>query len=139
MIAGNAPTHEPFMTLSHDLDSFEVLERESGDSVLGFLAGLAGLQDEMVLTCERAESLAALNGTLLFVLTGEAGFRLLGHFGKCDEGGKIDCTLRFDSRTYAELKKGSLSPQDAFLTGRVEVDGDMEMAIALALAALSTD
>ena len=43
MAAEKSAVHPPFMTLIHDLAAFEVLEQESGDSVLGFLGGLAGL------------------------------------------------------------------------------------------------
>jgi hypothetical protein len=45
MTTAQEPAHPPFMTLAHDLAAFVVLERESQDSVLGFLGGLAGLGD----------------------------------------------------------------------------------------------
>jgi putative sterol carrier protein len=44
-----------------------------------------------------------------------------------------------DEDTYARLSAGDLDPQDAFLSGQVEVSGDEGMAIGLALAALSPE
>ena len=43
------------------------------------------------------------------------------------------------SDVLAQLRSGELDPQDAFMDGRIEIEGDMEMAIGLALAALSPD
>ena len=139
MSPADTPGRVPFITLVHDMDSFRVLERESGDSILGFLGKLAGLQEEMRLTTRRVETLACLNGTLRFVLTGKDGFSLLARFGRASDGQEPDCAIALDQETYADLQSGVLSPQDAFLGGRVQVEGDMQMAISLALAAVSPD
>jgi putative sterol carrier protein len=139
MSPADIPGRPPFITLVHDWDSFRVLERESGDSILGFLGKLAGLQKEMRLTTRRVETLASLNGTLRFTLTGDNGFELFAHFGSADVDQEPSCVIRLDQETYADLQSGALSPQDAFLGGRVQVEGDMQIAISLALAAVSPD
>jgi len=134
-----APGREPFMTLSHDLETFRVLERESGDSILAFLGAIAGLGDEIRLTTRRIENLCAIGGTILFERTGKDAFSLLAQlgFGPPDESPAASISL--DAETYRELECGALEPQDAFLSGRIEAKGDMQMAIQLALAALAPD
>ena len=59
--------------------------------------------------------------------------------GKMHDGFLHAASISLDAATYGELERGELAAQDAFLTGRVEVKGDMQMAIQLALAALAPD
>ncbi len=138
MCAADEPSHAPFLTLAHDLTAFEVLERESGDSVLGFLGGLAGLGEEMKLTAGRMQNLAGLSGTLLFQRTGAAGFKMLLHFGDLPIG-QPQCSLEIGFEAYEQLRAGQLSPQDAFMNGQIVATGDMQMAMQLALAAMTPD
>jgi len=132
------PRQPPFVTLAHDLAAFEVLERESGGSVLGFLGTLAGLGEEMKLTAGRMQSLADLEGTLRFCRTGEEGFSILIHFGEAPIG-EPSCSLEIDREAYMQLRAGRLSPQDAFMNGQVVARGDMQLAMQLALAAMTPD
>lgn len=139
MSAGESAARPPIMTLVHDLAAFEVLERESGDSALGFLGGLAGLAGEMKLTAGRIENLKGLSGTLRFELTGDGGFRLLTHFGEDPIPDEPSCSISIEREAYDQLRSGDLNPQDAFLGGQIKVEGDVQMAMQLALAALSPD
>jgi putative sterol carrier protein len=139
MTALDEPAHAPFMTLAHDHAAFEVLERESGDSVLGFLGGLAGLQEALKLTAQRMQNLADLAGTLRFELTGDAGFALLLHFGAEPMTDEPRCTLQIAREAYEQLRSGELNPQDAFMSGQIVATGDMQMAMQLALAAMTPD
>lgn len=139
MTAAPESTTPPFLTLAHDLAAFEVLERESGDSVLGFLGGLAGLEGELKLTAGRMQNLAGLEGTLLFELTGEGGFALTVHFGTAPIALEPRCTLKIAHEAYEELRSGKLNPQDAFMSGQIQAEGDMQMAMQLALAAMTPD
>jgi len=139
MRAGDASANTPFMTLIHDAASFTPIERESGDSILGFLGALAGMRQDMKLTSQRIQNLSMLDGSLLLELTGENAFSLTAHFGNGRLQSEPRCRLRIDSETYAELRSGALPPQDAFMSGRVEIEGDMQMAMQLAVAALSPD
>jgi hypothetical protein len=139
MLASDSGRAAPFMTLVHDDDSFATIERESGDSVLGFLGALAGLQEDMKLTSLRIQNLSQIDGSLLFELTGKSPLALTAHFGSGAPQHEPRCCLRIDSETYAELRSGALAPQDAFMDGRIQIEGDMQMAMQLALAALSPD
>lgn len=133
----DAPSYAPFLVLGHALEDFEDLRRECGDSLLGFLGGLAGLGDQMRLTAQRVRSLRELDGNLVFERTGPCGFVLSAAFGVETIAAPPRATIRIDEHVYAQLRSGKLDPQNAFLEGQIEVEGDMEMAIGLALAALS--
>lgn len=135
----DAPTHLPFLVLAHSLADFENLRRECGDSLLGFLGGLAGLGDEMRLTSQRVRSLRELSGSVVFERIGDGGFALEASFGVAERTTEPRATIRLDEATYARLRRGELDPQDAFLAGEIEVLGDEAMAIELALTALSPD
>lgn len=139
MSADDEAAQPPFMTLAHDLDTFEVLERESGDSVLGFLGGLAGLEESMKLTAGRMQNLAGLEGTLRFALTGAGGFTLLVHFGEGEVADEPKCSLSVDREAYDKLRSGEINPQEAFMNQQIEIAGDMQMAMQLALAAMTPD
>lgn len=139
MRAEDADAHPPFMTLVHDRAAFDVLERESGDSVLAFLGGLAGLEEAMKLTAGRMRNLAGLAGTLRFALTGAGGFALLVHFGEGEVSDEPKCSLEVEREAYEKLRRGELNPQEAFMNQQISIQGDMQMAMQLALAAMTPD
>jgi len=129
----------PFLILGHALGDFPNIRRECGDSLLGFLGGLAGLGDEMRLTAQRVRSLRALHGSLAFERVGPGGFVLFASFGVDAPSAEPRATIRLDEAIYKRLRSGELDPQEAFLDGRIAIEGDLEMAVGLALAALSPD
>lgn len=139
--AASAPAHPPFLSITLDREHFEPLWREAGDNVLGFLGGVSGMGAPIKLTRSRVEQLAAVKGALLFELTGEGGFRLVAHLGgepPADDAPPATA-IRVDTRAYRELRSGAIQPQDAFLAGQIQVEGDMQLAMQLALAVLSPD
>ena len=133
------PACDPFLILGHALEDFSNIRRECGDSLLGFLGGLAGLGDEMRLTAQRVRSLLELHGSLVFERIGPDGFVLFASFGIEKPAPEPRTTIRLDEEIYRQLRNGDLDPQDAFLDGQIAIEGDMEMAVGLALAALSSD
>jgi hypothetical protein len=139
MSAGDPPAKPPFMTLAHDLAALAILEKESGDSVLGFLGGLAGLEESMKLTTGRMQNLSGMHGTLRFALTGEGGFELFVHFGEGAVQDAPRCSLSIARDAYEKLRRGAMNPQEAFMNQQIAVEGDMQMAMQLALAAMSPD
>lgn len=139
MQAGERNAHAPFMTMKHDLASFAVLERESGDSVLSFLGGLAGMSEDMRLTSQRIQNLRGIQGSLRFELTGERAFSVWVHFGDSAPPEVPDCHISIEGSSYDQLRSGELGPQDAFLGGQIQVEGDMTIGMQVALAALSPE
>lgn len=47
------------------------------------------------------------------------------------EDGEADVTVKADMDTFREMFDGTLSPATAFMTGRVEVEGDVSQAMQL--------
>ena len=137
--AGDAPAHPPFLSISVERSHYEPLFREAGDNVLGFLGGISGMGAPIKLTRDRVEQIAAVGGTLCFELTGKGGFQLLAKLGDAAPGDNPDTTIRVDAQAYRELREGRLEPQEAFLAGKIAIEGDMQRAMQLALAVLSPD
>jgi hypothetical protein len=141
--ASVVPAHPPFLSIVLDREHFEPLWCEAGDDVLGFLGGVSGMGAPIHLTRSRVEQIGAVQGSLLFELTGPGGFRLLAQLGGDPPDGPKDVAptpdthIRVDADAYRELRSGTLQPQDAFLTGKIQVEGDMQLALRLALAVLS--
>ena len=139
MSAGDTASFTPFLTVVQDRPAFEKLARESGDSALALLGGLSGLTGEMRLTRKRVESLGQLQGAVHFSVSGEAGFALITHFGAGPLPDVPNASIAVDDDAYRELRSGKLDPGAAFMSGKIKVAGDMQLAMQLALAALSTD
>jgi putative sterol carrier protein len=137
--AGDAPARPPFLTIALEHDHYEPLWREAGDNVLGFLGGISGMGAPIKLTQHRVDQIAAVGATLLFELTGAGGFRLLARLGPGEPALPADTSIRVDTEAYRELRQGRLEPQDAFLAGKIQVEGDVQRAMQLALAVLSPD
>lgn len=136
---GDAPAHRPFLTLVQDRQAFERLAAEAGDSALGFLGGLSGLAGDMKLTKARIDALAGVQGCVRFELRGEGGFALVTHFGDGPVPEEPTARIALDMAAYRALRRGELNPQDAFMGGQIAVEGDMQLAMQLALAALAPD
>ena len=129
----------PFMILTHAVDQFEPIREQCGDSVLGFLGAMAGLGDEMKLTRQRVRSLRELEGSLLFEVLGSRGFRLIASFGIDPPEIPPRAAIQIEQSVFDALKAGELNAQDAFFEEKMQVEGDLELAIGVALAALSPD
>lgn len=136
---GELAAHPPFLTLVIDAASFDAFLGEVGGSALGFLGALSGLAQEMKLTQARIDALAGVAGTVRFEVRGAGGFHLWVHFGPGEPTEAATTSIAVDRDAYADLRTGKLNPQDAFLTGRIQLDGDLQLAMQLALAAVSPD
>ena len=137
--ASEIALQEPFLTLALDRSDFEPLWREAGDDVLGFLGGVAGIGAELRLTQQRVDLLRGLSGTLCFALEGENGFTLWVHLGGDSPAAEAETTLRVETGTYRLLRDGKTDPQQAFMDGTIRVEGNLELAMHLALAVMSPD
>lgn len=139
MSADAADAHPPFLTLFQDRRAFERIAREAGDSAMALLGGLSGLAGEMKLTKARIDNLVFVNGLVHFEVTGDDGFVLRTHFGSDPLPAAPDTTITVDEAAYQDLRSGRLDPQQAFMNQQIVVEGDMQMAMQLALAAIAPD
>ena len=136
---GSAAAHPIVLTLVQERADYDRLIRDAGDSALGFLGGLSGLAGEMKLTKARLDVLNGVRGTLFFQVTGEGGFSILTHFGPDAGKEQPDTEIRIDPEVYADLRAGRLDAQNAFMGGKLQVEGDLQLAMQVALAAMAPD
>jgi hypothetical protein len=139
MEPGGAPDHAPFVHLILDVDSFQQLAREAGESLTGLLGALAGLGGDMKLTRKRVRDLEAVAGLIRFEVTGEAGFALLTRFGSGPVRSDPDAVIRMSEASYRDLRAGRIDPQIAFLDDAIHAEGDIQKVMQLAFAAVAPD
>jgi len=139
MEAGDAATQPPFLTMRQDRASFDALVAEVGDSAMALLGGLTGLTGGMHLTRGRVDNLSGIGGSVGLAVEGEGGFEIVSHFGTDPAPSEPAATIRIDTATYAGLRSGELSAPSAFMEGKIRVDGDMQLAMQLALSAVAPD
>jgi hypothetical protein len=139
MSPGERATHPPFLTVIQDRRAFERVAREAGDSALALLGGLSGLAGEIVLTRARVERLRAVNALVCFEVSGEDGFALRTHFGSLPVPAEPQTRITVAEHAYQQLREGALDPQLAFMTEQIRVEGDLQPAMQIALAAISPD
>jgi len=139
MTAEDSPAGVPLLTVLQDQRAFERIASEAGDSALGLLGGLSGFAGDFKLTRSRLENLQGISGCLGFEVTGEDGFAFRIQFGGGPISTQPDTEIKLGPDVYADLREGRLDPQDAFMSGQLDVTGDLQIAMQLALAALSPD
>ena len=72
-----------------------------------------------------------MDGTALFVLTGEGSILVDGAGARAGEG-PADVTLTASPETFQAILAGDLDATSAFMSGKLAVDGDMGLAMKLA-------
>ena len=81
------------------------------------------------------QGIAKLGATYKFVVTGPGGgswiFRCKDPVAVSEGDGNAECTIRMNAPDFVALGKGELNPQMAFMSGRLDVEGDLELALKL--------
>ncbi|HHX50918.1 MAG TPA: SCP2 sterol-binding domain-containing protein [Clostridia bacterium] len=80
---------------------------------------------------------SGINGIYQFDLTGDKGIQFFisfangkGTFGEgINEGANI--TLTVSDENFAKILEGKLNPNLAFMTGKLKIKGDMQLALKL--------
>jgi ubiquinone biosynthesis protein UbiJ len=81
--------------------------------------------------------LAGIEGSVLWVVEGEGG----GKFAICFSGGKVEvkegdkpdatATVTLDINTWKELASGESNPQAAFMSGKIQIAGDLSLIMQI--------
>jgi putative sterol carrier protein len=75
------------------------------------------------------------DGTAKFVITGEGAILVDGAgVRQATDADKADVTMTADADTFQEILAGDLNPTAAFMSGRLQLDGDMATAMKLGSA-----
>lgn len=70
-------------------------------------------------------------GCARFVITGEGALTIGAGGVTAGEMGTPDVTLTADTETFARILKGKLGPMQAYMSGKLAIDGDMGAAMRL--------
>ena len=71
-----------------------------------------------------------IEGSVKFLIEDEGAVRIDESGARADDGA-ADCVLTADVATFQGLLDGEVNPTSAFMSGRLQVDGDMGLAMKL--------
>lgn len=92
---------------------------------------MGAVLDQAVAELNRRMAGRGFDGTAKFVLTGEGSLMVDGS-GTREGDGPADVTLTASPDTFQEIVGGSLDATAAYMSGRLQLDGDLGRAMQLA-------
>jgi hypothetical protein len=128
---------KPLVTLGLSAADRERLEASVGASPMSLLGGVAGNAD-FVLTPARIAALGEVTGTMRLEVTGERAFGVVLHFG-APPIPPATTTVSVADEEFDKLIAGSLDLQGAFMTGKLQLAGDVEVPMKMAMAIMSPE
>ena len=137
MAALGAPVTEPLLTLAFGPSDWRRLAQSVGPAPFKLLGGIGGVED-FVVTGDRVAQLAQVAGTLRLQVTSDDPWGVVLHFGPPPVG-EADATVSIEAEHYAELIAGGLDLQGAFMSGKLVLEGDVEIPMKLALAIMTPE
>jgi hypothetical protein len=129
---------DPVVTLVLGPGDFQQLAEEIGPSPMALLGGIGG-EKNFVLTPPRLAALREVNGTLALRVLGETPWGVTLHFGSGPVPDEAGTTISIEAQQYRLVREGELDLQGAFMTGKLELEGDVEAAMKLALALMTPE
>jgi hypothetical protein len=139
MESGNEPLYPPFLTLFLCRDAFDQIALGAGDSAMALFGGLEQLTGEIRLTRRRIQSLSDVNGLIRLEVIGRQGFVLSAHFGVEPIPDAPDTKIQLEDSVYRDLQSGQLDAQTAFMKHQIVVEGDLRIAMKVAMATIAPD
>ncbi len=100
---------------------------------------MATAREKMLSAAEKlpkfAAQAAAVGATYKFVLSGEGGGTFLARFKDqpaiLEEDGEADCTLKLSASDFVDLLEGRAQPQMLFFGAKLQIEGDIALAMKL--------
>ena len=77
------------------------------------------------------KDLSVLPGSIKWVVDSEIVFMIPDNGEITDDDAEAACTITTDMETFKGMYDKSVSPQAAFMTGKLKVEGDMGIALKL--------
>jgi sterol carrier protein 2 len=82
-----------------------------------------------------ASEVTKIGAVYKFVLDGEGGgtwiMNLKDNVGVSEGDGAADCTIRMSASDYVEMREGRQNPQMLFFQARLQIEGDIGLAMKL--------
>ena len=137
MRAASKAAPSPVLTLALGDADCERLERNVGPSPMKLLGGVGGNAD-FVLTPARLAGLREIQGTMRLEVTGADPWGVILHFG----AGPVPAattTVSIGDAEFAQLISGALDLQGAFMTGKLQLGGNVEVPMKMAMAIMNPE
>jgi putative sterol carrier protein len=128
---------KPVITLGLSRDACQSLEHTVGASPMSLLGGVAGNPD-FVLTPARLDALRTIEGTMKIEVTGATPWGVVLHFG-APPIPEVTTTVAIGDEAFAQLLSGALDLQGAFMTGKLNLGGDVEVPMKMAMAIMTPE
>jgi len=137
MRVGPAPDPKPLVTLGLSQADCLRLESSVGASPMSLLGGVAGNPD-FVLTPARLEALREIQGTMRIEVTGPSPWGVVLHFGPPPIP-EVTTTVAIADEPFAQLLAGELDLQGAFMSGKLNLGGNVEVPMKMAMAIMTPE
>ena len=128
---------DPMITLGLGEADCERLEATVGPSPMALLGGVGGNPD-FALTPARVAALREIEGTMRLEVTGAQPWGVLLHFG-APPIPEATTTVSIADAEFAQLISGALDLQGAFMTGKLQLGGNVEVPMKMAMAIMSPE
>jgi len=128
---------KPVVTLGLSQADCGRLESSVGASPMSLLGGVAGNPD-FVLTPARLDALREVQGTMRIEVTGPSPWGVVLHFGPPPIP-EITTTVAIADEPFAQLLAGELDLQGAFLSGKLNLGGNVEVPMKMAMAIMTPE
>jgi len=89
---------------------------------------------ETRITSDPAKTREEIDGIFKFVVTGDNGGTWVVNcrdVGVTEGDGDAECTITVGDETFVAIADGSMDAMQAFMTGMIQIEGDMGLAMKL--------
>jgi len=126
---------DPALTLGLTKADCARLEASVGPSPMALLGGVGGNPD-FALTPARVVALREIEGTMRIEVTGAQAWGVVLHFG-APPIPAATTTVSIADAEFAQLLSGALDLQGAFMTGKLQLGGNVEVPMKMAMAIMT--
>jgi len=128
---------DPVLTLGLSEADCVQLEATVGPSPMALLGGVGGNPD-FALTPARLVALREIEGTMRLEVTGAQSWGVILHFG-APPVPAVTTTVSIGDAEFAQLLSGALDLQGAFMTGKLQLGGNVEVPMKMAMAIMTPE